>query len=146
MTLIVIDLVPALLSWEGRDASDATAAPEAYDVLDDLYAAFRLAAITDGDRPASLVRAVLEGLGLAEFFESLGTSAGFGPAVTPRVIRRLASGFGGAPDDVVVVTARAPLAEALRAARVGVVLTGGPGDFVSVPGAVAELVEGPLSP
>jgi hypothetical protein len=146
VNLIVIDLVPALLTWEGRDAPDPAIAPDAIEVLDDLYAGFRLAAIGDGDRPAALFREALDAARLVEFFESVGTSAGFGPTVTPRVIRRLAAGLGTPPGDVIVVTARAALAEAVRAARLGVILTGGPDEFGGVPDAVAELVEGPFNP
>jgi FMN phosphatase YigB (HAD superfamily) len=146
VTLIVVDLVPALLTWEGRDASDPRVAPEALEVLEDLYAGFRLAAVADGDQPASRLRYALDELRLSEFFESIGTSAGFGPAVTPRVIRRLAAGLGALPGDLLVVTARPALAEALRRARLGVVLTDGPDDFVNVPDAVADLMDGPLSP
>jgi len=146
VTLIVVDLVPALLTWEGRDASDVRAASEAIDALEDLYSGFRLAAIADGDRPAAQLRRAMDELALTEFFDSVATSAGFGPTVTPRVIRRLAAALGTAAGDVIVVTARPALAEALRAARLGAVLTGGPDDFPDVPDAVAELLEGPLSP
>jgi hypothetical protein len=62
------------------------------------------------------------------------------------VIRRLAAGLGTPSGDVIVVTARAGLAEALREARIGVILTGGPDEFTGVPDAVADLVEGPINP
>jgi hypothetical protein len=146
VNLIVVDLVPALLTWEGRDASEPSVAPNALDVLDDLYAGFRLAAIGDGDRPAALLREALDGAHLAEFFESVGTSAGFGPTVTPRVIRRLAGSLGAPFGEVIVVTARPALAEGLRSARMAVILTDGPGGFTDVPDAVAGLVEGPFNP
>jgi FMN phosphatase YigB (HAD superfamily) len=146
VTLIVLDLVPALLTWEGRDTYEGRVAPEAREVLEDLYAGFRLAAVADGDRPASRVRETLEALGLADLFESITTSAGFGPAVTPRVVRRLAAGLGVPSDEVIVVTARKALAEGLDTSRMSVILTGGPEDFPTVPEAVAELVEGPLNP
>ena len=51
---VLIDLVPALLKWEGRDSlAVPDAADGALELVDDLYDDFRLAAVTDGDRPAS---------------------------------------------------------------------------------------------
>ncbi len=139
MRLVVVDVIPALLSWEGRDASEA--APNALEVLDDLFSSFRLAAITESDRAGVELREVLDLAGLSGFFDSIGTAAGFGPAVTPRVVRRIAEGLGVDPDLVIVVTARPALAEALQRARITTVLTEGPEAFDQVPATIADLID-----
>ena len=49
MQLVIIDLVPALLSWEGRDSSGPPeAAAGALGVVGDLFTHFRLTAVADG--------------------------------------------------------------------------------------------------
>ena len=111
MRFVIIDLIPALLQWEGRDSFDlATSRPSARELVATLFPDFRLAGITDGDHPASVVHEALERLDLAAFFESTGTSSVFGPKVTPRVVRRVARAIGGA-GHAIVVTSRPLLAE-----------------------------------
>jgi len=144
--LLVIDLVPALLSWEGRDASDAEVAAGARETIEDLYAEYRLAAVADGNRPAARLRDVLDVAGIAEAFDSLGTSAGYGPAVSARVIRRLAATLGFPERRVVFATARPALAAETRRAGISTVEIGGPDDFTRLPDLVADLLDGPLSP
>jgi FMN phosphatase YigB (HAD superfamily) len=140
--LIIIDVAPALLSWEGRGASDTPeAAANAEEVLDILYARYRLAAVTDGDRAATELRDVLERLGLDGFFESIGTSADFGPRVSPQVIRRIARALRAAADHLVVVTARPRLARSLEEARIAAVLAE-PGKLSEVPDRLRRLTAG----
>lgn len=93
-----------------------------------------------------MIRSVLDVNGLAEVFESLGTSAGYGPTVSPRVIRRLAGDLGVPTRQVIVVTARERVATRLRTAHIATVLIGGPEDFADVPDIVADLTEGPFTP
>ncbi|HSG79470.1 MAG TPA: hypothetical protein VLD62_07825 [Acidimicrobiia bacterium] len=141
MRLVVIDLIPALLSWEGRDASDVAA--DADTTLQDLYdAGYRLEGVADSERSGSDLRDVLAAHGLAEWFERVASSAEFGPLVTPRVIRRIATSAGVSISDVAVVTAREPLAKRLQKDRIAVVLTGGPEEFWAVPEALADLGAG----
>lgn len=144
MRFVMIDLVPALLRWEGRDPFDPPEAREgALGLVDDLYADFGLAAVTDGDRPASAVRDAMEQLDLAAYFESIGTSAVFGPVVTPRVIRRITAAIGGAGQSI-VVTGRPSLADALHRSGIPAVPTGD--DLASVAGEVRRMAYGRVSP
>jgi hypothetical protein len=140
LRLVVIDLIPALLTWEGRDAS-ALAADDAERCLDELFDHHRLAGVCDGDRTGAEVRAALNEAGLAGYFDSVGTSAGFGPRVSPRVVRRLGRGLHTDPAGMVVVTGRPPLHEALRRARIPSLLTE-PGALAGVPAAVAAMESG----
>jgi len=141
----VIDLIPALLSWEGRDPfPDPQAPPGTAEVIEDLYADFRLAAVTDADRPAASVRRVLEGLGLAPLFDGILTSAPFGPAVGPRMIRHLNTALA-APPPAIVATARARIADRLWNAGMPVA-TVDPGRPEQIPERVADLIEGRLNP
>jgi FMN phosphatase YigB (HAD superfamily) len=145
--LIVFDLVPALLSWGDGHSGAAPDIPEqAAEVLENLYPDFRMAAITDGDHTALQLRKVLEDADLDSFFEILGTSAEFGPTVSPRVVRRLGAMVGMNPGKVVVVTARPALADAMRRSRIAVVLLDGPAAITAVPEALAELRAGRLNP
>ncbi|MCJ7726383.1 MAG: hypothetical protein MUP76_08375 [Acidimicrobiia bacterium] len=144
MHYVLIDLVPALLTWEGRDSVAQPEAREgALQMVDDLYNDFRLAAVADGDRPASAVREALERLDMAVFFDSIGTSSVFGPTVTPRVVRRITSAIGGAGHSI-VVTARTGLADALHHAGIPVVSAGG--DVGEVGKAVRRLAYGRVNP
>lgn len=144
MHYVLIDLVPALLTWEGRDSfAVPDAADGALQLVDDLYNDFRLAAVADGDRPASMVREALERLDIAAYFDSIGTSSVFGPVVTPRVIRRITSAIGGAGHSI-VVTARTGLAAALHQA--GIPVVGAEGDLLEVGKAVRRMAYGRVNP
>jgi FMN phosphatase YigB (HAD superfamily) len=143
LQLIVIDLIPALVSWDGPEPSipDGTDA-----VLDELYVRCRLAGITDAERPATTIRDVLEDLGIGEFFDSVGTSADFGPALSARVVRRIVRSLGAHPDEVAVVTARPGLAEALSRNRFAVVLVEGPDGILGLPEAIDAIEDGRVIP
>ena len=144
MRFVLIDLVPALLTWEGRDFyAPAEAQSGALDLVYDLFSDFRLAAVTDGDRPASTVREALEKLELAAYFESVGTSSVFGPVVTPRVIRRITAAIGGT-GRTIIVTARPGLTEALHHSGIPSVTV--EGDLAAVSGAVRRMAFGRVSP
>jgi hypothetical protein len=144
--LVIIDLIPALLSWGGRDLSgDPIVAPGAEEAIEHLFSHYRLAAIADAGWSGVELRAVLEDEGLGGLFESVGTSAELGPSVSPRVVRRLASTVGVTGDLVVFVTARDEVADAVAASGIAVVHTTQDG-FVSVPEAIAELIGDRLSP
>ena len=144
MHLVLIDLYPALLPWEGRDApGPPEARPGALAAIDDLYNDFRLAGLADGLRPASQIREDLERLDLGLYFDNVGTSSVFGPEVTPRVVRRVAAALGAA-GRTIVVTARPPLAAGLRRAGIPVVTADGPLD--ELPGAVRRMASGRVNP
>jgi hypothetical protein len=145
VTLIIVDVNPALLTWEGRDAYGAEASPRAHDTLDELFGRFRLVAVTDGNIAATEVRRAVESTGLEGFFENVGTTALYGPFLTPRVVRRIAAEGGVRITEVILVTAREQIAEAMRAARIAVILTEGPAGFASVPEAIDEITDGPFS-
>lgn len=143
MRFVVIDVIPALLSWEGRDRSeDPVAAPDADDAIPHLHAHYRLIAITDARMARLELAHALDREGLGQFFDSITTTAGLGPKLTPRVVRRLIHSAGDGP---IVVTGRQPLARALSRARIGVVLTNQE-EFGAVPEAVASLIAGRVSP
>lgn len=143
MRFVVIDVIPALLSWEGRDRSGPpTVAPDAAEAIPHLYAHYRLIGITDAGTASLELRAALEGENLGQFFDSIATTAGLGPEVSPRVIRRLIRTTGDGP---IVVTAREPLARSLSRNRIGVVLTNQE-EFGAVPEAIASLIAGRVSP
>jgi FMN phosphatase YigB (HAD superfamily) len=143
LQLIVIDLIPALLSWEDGEPSVPDGADE---VLDELYARCRLAGITDADRAAADLRDLLEDLGVGEFFDSVGTSADFGPALSARVVRRIVGALGAHPDEVAVVTARPTLAEQLSRSRFAVVLVEGPDGILGLPEAIDAIEDGRVIP
>lgn len=143
MRFVVIDVFPALLSWEGRERSgDPVAAPDAVEAIAHLHAHYRLIAITDAGVSRLELAHVLDAEGLGQFFDSITTTAGLGPQVTPRVIRRL---IHGDPDGPIIVTGREALARRLSRSRIGVVLTSQE-DFGAVPAAVASLLVGRVSP
>ena len=145
MQLVIIDLVPALLSWEGRDSSGSPeAAAGALDAIGDLFTHFRLTAIADGDWTGAQVREALERLDLAPYFESVGTSAGFGPMVTPRVIRRIAAALRST-GNAIVVTGRPGLAADLGQIGIPAVLVDRH-SLAEVPDRVYRLAGGRLSP
>lgn len=146
MRLVVIDLIPALLSWEGRNRSSEPDLPqEAAHALEHLYARFRIAGIADARESSAVLRALLEREDLAVFFESIATSAEFGPVVSPRVVRRVLAALGGPDERTALVTAREHLVAPFGAARIPVILTTQEG-FMGVPDAVAEVLDGRVSP
>lgn len=147
MHLLFLDLVPLLLSWEGSGPGEVPAVPPgAAEMLEAVFADFRIAGIGDGTHTGLGLRRALEDTDLDAFFDFIGTSAEFGPAVSPRVVRRLARLLGFELDQVVVVTARPDLAEALRLARVAVVSVAGPEGVAAVPEALEALFTGYFSP
>jgi len=142
--LVVIDLIPALLVEEGRDSLAPVEEPAVLvEALEDLYADFRLAAIADADLTGVALRDALERIEAAPLFESIGTSAGFGPQVTPRVVRRVAAALGSSGPPV-VITGRDPLADALRLAAIPAVRTG-TGGFAEAAIRIRRIGEGGLS-
>jgi FMN phosphatase YigB (HAD superfamily) len=144
--LVVIDLIPALLSWEGRDrSSDPDVPPEAAHALDHVYSRFRIAGIADARESTADLRTHLEREDLAVYFDSVATCAEFGPAVSPRVVRRVVAAMGGPDDRTVFVTAREHLVASFGAARIPVVFTSQQ-DFAGVPIAVEELLDGRVNP
>ena len=145
MRLVIIDLAPALLSWEGRDSSGAPeAATGALAMVEDLFTHHRLAAVADGDWTGLQVREALERLDLAPYFESVGTSAGFGPVVTPRVVRRIAAALRST-GNAIVVTGRPGLAGNLGRIGIPAVLVDHEG-LATVPDRIHRLTGGRLSP
>jgi len=144
MRFVLFDLVPALLRWEGRDSyALAEARNGALGLVDDLFTDFRLAAVTDGDRPASAVREALHQLDLVAYFESVGTSSVFGPVVTPRVVRRITTAIGGAGRSI-VVTARPGLADSLH--RSGIPVVPVVDELESVARAIRRMAYGRVNP
>ena len=145
MRLVVIDLIPALLSWEGRDRSTSLEmAPDGPDAIAHLYSHYRLIGLADADVSSTAIRKALEDNRATEFFDSVGTSGGFGPAINPRVIRRITR-MSRTHEPVVFVTARESLGRLMSRSRVGVVLTTRE-EFGAVPDAVASLISGRVSP
>ncbi len=146
MRLIIVDVFPALLFGEGREPSGYEVPDGAAEVLDHLYQLYRLAAIADAVHTASGIQEALEVHDLAVFFESIGTSADFGPAVSPRVVRRLITTIRVPVTQVAVVTGRKHLAEQLRLGRFAVILTEAPDGFLGVPEAMEAIENGKLIP
>ncbi|NQV07882.1 hypothetical protein HQ535_15175 [bacterium] len=147
MRLIVIDVFPALLSWEGRGASGgASAGLGAREAISILADAFRLVAVADGDITGRELRDLLSVAGIDHDFTDIVTSASSGPTVTPRVVRKVARDLGVAWDHVIMVTARPPLARSLRGERVPTILTEHADQIGTVPEAIERLFSGPLNP
>jgi len=145
--LVFLDLVPLLLTWEGRGPGEPpSVAPKAAEMLETVFADFRIAGIGDGAHTGLGLRRALEDADLDGWFDFVGTSAEFGPEVSPRVVRRLARVLGFDLDQVVVVTARPALAEALRRARLAVVHVQGREGVAAVPEALAALYSSYFSP
>ena len=145
MHLVLIDLIPALLSWGGRDRSEPPeVAPGAAHAMGHLYERFHVVGIADAGTPSPLLRRHLEKEDLARFFDSVSTSATHGPALTARAVRRIvaAAARGERP---IVVTGRAHLADELARARIPTVLTTHEA-FESAAEGVFALADGRLSP
>ena len=115
-------------------------------MLEQVFTDFRIAGIGDGAYTGLGLRRALEDTELDAFFDFIGTSAEFGPTVSPRVVRRLARLLGFEADQVVVVTARSDLAEVLRRARLAVVHVEGPEGVAVIPEALEALYSGYFSP
>ncbi|MBP1633162.1 MAG: Haloacid dehalogenase-like hydrolase [Acidobacteria bacterium] len=147
MHLVFLDLVPLLLSWEGRLPHEAPEVPPgAAEMLETVFADFRIAGIGDSAHTGVALRRALEDVELDAFFDFIGTAAEFGPAISPRVVRRLSRLLGFDRDQVVVVTARAELAETLQRARLAVVHVEGPEGVAVIPEALEALFSGYFSP
>jgi hypothetical protein len=146
VNLIVIDLIPALLSWEGRDRSQApSTAPNAMAAIEHLASHFELTGIADAGHTGAGLRHHLERDHLALYFSSIGTSAPFGPSLSPRVLRRLTAAMKLRPSSAVVVTARPTVAADMTAARIRTVGTTHE-EFEFVDEAVETLLSGRFSP
>lgn len=147
MHLILLDLVPLLLSWEGRSPLEAPEVPPgAAEMLEEVFTDFRIAGIADGAYTGLGLRRALEDTDLDAFFDFIGTSAEFGPTISPRVVRRLSRLLGFDADQVVLITARPDLADALRRARLAVVHVEGPEGVAVIPEALDALYSGYFSP
>jgi FMN phosphatase YigB (HAD superfamily) len=144
---VLLDLVPLLLSWEGPPPGESPGVPaSAGEMLEAVFPDFRIAGLGDGDRTGLDLRRALEDAELDGFFDFVGTSAEFGPVVSPRVVRRLARALGFSPEQVVVVTARAELADALQANGLAVVHVEGEEGVAAIPQALDALYSGYFSP
>jgi len=145
--LVLLDLVPMILSWEESGPGEAPAVPpKAGEMLEAVFPDFRIAGIGDGDHTGLGLRQALEDAELDGFFDFIGTSAEFGPEVSPRVVRRLTRILGFDLDQVVVITARPALAEALRRARLAVVHVQGSEGVAAIPEALEALYSSYFSP
>jgi hypothetical protein len=146
MHLVVIDLVPALLSWEGRElAADPSIAGDAAGALEHMASHFALTGIADAGHTRERLHALLEREDLAGYFETIGSSAEFGPRVSPRVLRRFAAALKTTPRDLVFVTARPGLGGDIAAARIRTVVTSH-AEFGTVDEEVEALIAGRVSP
>jgi len=145
--LVLLDLIPLLLSWDASDPGEpATVPATAADMLAEVFADFGIAGISDGSLTGLDLRRALEDAELDGFFDFVGTSAEFGPEVSPRVVRRLARMLGFPLDQVVVVTARAELAHTLQQSGLAVIHVEGEEGVSAVPQALAALYSGYFSP
>lgn len=144
MRLVVIDLIPALMQWQ--EPGEARFPEGAGEVLAELFSRYRLAAIADAGPTGADLRRVLDDQDIGGFFESIGTAADFGPAVSPRVLRRLISTVGVPIDQTAVVTGREELAEVLMRNRFSVIVTEGQDGLLGVPAALAAMESGRLTP
>lgn len=144
MRLVVIDLIPALLSWEGRDRSkEPSVAPDAAAALGEMFVRFRIAGVVDAAAEAtgSEMRDHLARSDLAEFFDMVGTTAEFGPQISPRVIRRLIRALGGPDDRTLLITGRHQVLDQFARSRIPVIFTT-MDEFSAVPDAVEALLGG----
>lgn len=145
MHLVLIDLVPALLSWEGRDLSEEpTVAPGAAHTLGHLFDRYQVIGVADAGLSAGLLRRHLEREGLANHFDTVLTTAAHGPRLSARTLRRIVDAVapGERPG---VVTGRPDVAHQLAHSRFTVVLTTQE-EFEGVPDALAAIEEGRITP
>lgn len=119
-------------------------APDGPDAIAHLHAHYRLIGLADAGLSSLVIARALDKERVAEFFDSIGTSVGFGPTINPRVVRRITR-MSRTTEPVVFVTARESLARTMSRSRVGVVLTTRD-EFGAVPEAVASLISGRVSP
>jgi hypothetical protein len=146
MHLVVIDLIPALLSWEGRDRSgEPLVATDAAGALEHLASHWAVTGVADAHHGSSHLRALLEREALDGYFESVGSAAEFGPLVSARVVRRLAAALKVRTRELVVVTARPSVAADMRINRIRCVLTSH-AEFGSVDSAVEAMLSGRVTP
>jgi hypothetical protein len=144
VTLVLIDLIPALLQWEGRDRSgDLTIAPAGAEAVAHLASHYRVAGIADAGTPLDRIRRPLEDARIDDLFDSVATSAVLGPTVNARVIRRISGHHHHGP--IVFVTGRASLGRQVNRSRFSVVVTNRD-EFGAVPEAVATVLSGRVSP
>jgi len=144
--LVVIDLIPALLSWEGRDFSrEPAVAPGSEHAMHHIVERGRVVGVADAGIPTAALRRALDDAHLGIFFERITTSAGFGPVLSARVLRRMAAAVRISPERVVVVTARKHLVKPLNGSRFPVVMTSSD-EFERVPDALEALMAGRISP
>jgi hypothetical protein len=143
--LVIVDVIPALLSWEGRDISgEPDLAPGAAHALGHLFDAFQMIGVADAATTSAFLRRHLDQQEVAGYFDVVVTSAEHGPVLAARAIRRIIR--TAAPKERgVVVTARPRLAEEVRRARMAVVLTEH-ADFETVPDAVFDIADGRVTP
>lgn len=147
MHLVLLDLIPLLLSWDPSAPGEPPVVPTtAADMLAQIFADFRIAGISDGSLTGLDLRRALEDAELDGFFDFVGTSAEFGPEVSPRVVRRLARVLGFPLDQMVVITARAGLADTLQQSGLAVIHVEGEEGVSAVPEALAALYSGYFSP
>ncbi len=140
MWLVVLDLIPALLtdSLEAVDGAD--------EALAAISSRFHIVAIADSDQAGSTLRRALEDTELGVYFDAVNTAASLGPAVSPRVVRRMAAISGFGIEQVVVVTARPALSETLRRSRITTLLVEDADGIGAVPAALEEIASGRLNP
>ena len=147
MHLVLLDLIPLLLSWDESAPGEAPAVPAAAaEMLEQVFPDFRIAGISDGDLTGLDLRRALEDAELDGFFDFIGTSAEFGPVLSPRVVRRLARMLGFPVEQVVLITARAELADDLQQAGLAVVHVEGAEGVAAIPQALEALYSGYFSP
>lgn len=147
MHLVLLDLIPMLLSWDPSGPGEASAVPaSAADMLAQVFPDYRVAGISDGNLTGLDLRRALEDAALDGYFDFIGTSAEFGPEVSPRVVRRLARVLGFTLEQVVVITARAQLADSLQRSGLAVIHVEGEEGVGAIPQALEALYSGRFSP
>lgn len=147
MQLVLLDLIPLLLSWEKSAPGESPTVPSsAAEMLEAVFPDFRIAGLGDGDHTGLDLRRALEDAELDGYFDFVGTSAEFGPVLSPRVVRRMARALGFTAEQVVMVTARAQLADTLQAAGLAVVHVEGEEGVAAIPQALEALYSGYFSP
>jgi phosphoglycolate phosphatase-like HAD superfamily hydrolase len=118
-------------------------APEAATALDRLFSRYRIAGIVDAASvtPGTELRDHLARGEILDYFDMVGTTAEFGPELSPRVLRRILRALGGPDERTLLVTGRRHLVAGFGGSRVPVVYTAFE-DFAAVPEAVESLLGG----